>query len=323
LPRSPIVALCASRDGVLWVLFTDGAVRQIKDNKVLAAPPASEDGGPVVNLSEDHNGTMWTVSNGTVRRLRGGRWEKVEFESGSRAASAVMVRAVGGHVWIGGQIGLYKWIEERDSFQKVLDIGALDVAQDASGRLWRTDFNHGFRSVSGPQPAGGFEGKGFRLLSDRRGNLWVGTIGEGLWRVQIDGRGQPTVEKASLNTGLLSDSVEAIAEDREGNIWIGTTGGLQRLTERTFTPVANIGLVTALDSDATVWAGTNNGLYRLTADNNHWLREPKQPADLWVRSVHVDRRGTLWVGSIRMLFRMSERRLERAPSAGHCVGADR
>jgi len=41
LPRSRIVALCVARDGVLWVLFADGAVRQIKDNKVLAAPPAN------------------------------------------------------------------------------------------------------------------------------------------------------------------------------------------------------------------------------------------------------------------------------------------
>jgi len=150
LPRSPIVALRVSHDGVLWVLFTDGAVRQIKDNKVLAAPPANGDGGPVFNLSEDHNGTMWTVSNGTVRRFRGGRWEKVEFKSGSAPASAVMVRAVGAHVWISGQIGLYKWIEESDSFQKVLDIGALDVAEDAGQRLWMTDFNHGFRSVAAP-----------------------------------------------------------------------------------------------------------------------------------------------------------------------------
>jgi signal transduction histidine kinase/ligand-binding sensor domain-containing protein len=311
LPRSRIVALCVARDGVLWVLFADGAVRQIKDNKVLAAPPANGDGGPVFNLSEDHNGTMWTVSNGTVRRFRGGRWEKVEFKSGSAPASAVMVRAVGAHVWISGQIGLYKWIEESDSFQKVLDIGALDVAEDARQRLWMTDFNHGFRSVTGPLRAGAFQGRGFRLLSDRRGNLWVATIGEGLWRVRIDGSGRPTVEKASLNTGLLSDSVEAIAEDREGNIWIGTTGGLQRLTERSFTPVASIGYVTALDSDATtVWAGTNNGLYRLTSDSDHWRRELKQPADLWVRSVHVDRRGTLWVGSIRKLFSMSAGRLE-------------
>src|SRR5262249_9025502 len=150
--------------------------------------------------------------------------------------------------WISGQIGLYKWIEEDDSFQKILDVGALDVAEDANQRLWMTDFDHGFRSVAGPQRGEEFQGRGVRLLSDRRGNLWVATIGEGLWRVRIDASGRRTIEKASLNTGLLSDSVEAIIEDREGNIWIGTTGGLQRLTERSFTPVANIGYVTALDS---------------------------------------------------------------------------
>ena len=311
LPRSPIVALCVSRDGALWIGFADGAVRQVKDNTVLEATSTNGDGGPVVSLSEDRNGTMWTVANGTVRRFRGGRWEKVVLERGSPAPSALMVRAVGAHVWIGSRYALHKWIEESDSFQRVLNIGVLDVAEDASQRFWVTDFSHGFRSVAGPELPGGFEGKGRRLLSDRRGNLWVATIGEGLWRVQIDGSGRPTVEKASLNTGLLSDSVEAIAEDREGNIWVGTAGGLQRLTQRTFTPVANIGLVTALDSDArTVWAGTNNGLFRLNSNSDQWVREPKQPDDSWVRSVHVDRRGTLWAGSDRTLLKMSEGRLE-------------
>ena len=264
LPRSPIVALCAARDGTLWIGFADGAVRQIKDSEVLEPRSANGDDGPVLSLTEDHNGTIWTVTGATVRRFRAGRWETVVVEKEAPALSAVMVRAIGAHVWIGSRYALHEWIEESDTFKKVLNLGAIDVAEDASQRLWITDFNHGFRLATGAERPGGFQGSGLRLLSDRRGNLWVATIGEGLWRVQIDGSEQPTVEKASLNTGLLSDSVRAILEDREGNIWIGTTGGLQRLTERTFTPVANIGWVTALDADATtVWAGTSNGLFRL------------------------------------------------------------
>ena len=310
LPRSPIVALSAARDGTLWIGFADGAVRRIKDGEVLDPLATNGDGGPV-NLSEDHNGTIWTVTNGTVGRFRGGRWEKVVVEKVSPAPFAVMVRAIGAHLWIGSKYGLYKWIEESDTFQKVLDLGALDVAEDASQRLWITDFSQGFRPATGAARTGGLQGTGLRLLSDRRGNLWVATIGEGLWRVQVVGRAQPTVEKASLNTGLLSDSIQAITEDREGNIWIGTTGGLQRLTERTVTPVANIGWVTALDAGAgTLWAGTSNGLFRLNSGSDRWRREPRQPADLWVRSVHADRRGTLWVGSDRTLFTMIEGRLE-------------
>jgi signal transduction histidine kinase/ligand-binding sensor domain-containing protein len=311
LPDTHIVSLCASRQGGLWLGFADGTVRRIKDNKVVETAPAIGDGGPALHLAEDHHGTVWMISGETVRRLRGGHWEKVILESGPQAQSALMLRAIGAHVWISSRDGLFKWIEENDSFQRVLYPGALDVAEDASQRLWMTDFKHGFRSLSDSRSAEGPEGKGFRLLSDRRGNLWVATIGEGLWRVQIDSSGRSTVEKASLNTGLLSDSVEAVIEDREGNIWIGTAGGLQRLTERTFTPAANIGLVTALEADATtVWAGTNNGLFRLTSNGERWVREPKQPSGLWVRSVHVDRRGTLWVGSAKALFRMNEGRLE-------------
>lgn len=310
LPRSPIVALSAARDGTLWIGFADGAVRRIKDGEVHDPLATNGDGGPV-NLSEDHNGTIWTVTNGTVGRFQGGRWEKVVVERVSPAPFAVMVRAIGAHVWIGSRYGLYKWIEESDTFHKVLNLGALDVAEDASQRLWITDFSQGFRPATGAARTGGVEGTGLRLLSDRRGNLWVATTGEGLWRVQVVGRERPTVEKASLNTGLLSDSIQAITEDREGNIWIGTTGGLQRLTVRTVIPVANIGWVTALDASAgTLWAGTSNGLLRLNAGSDRWRREPRQPVDLWVRSVHADRRGTLWVGSDRTLFTMIEGRLE-------------
>jgi signal transduction histidine kinase/ligand-binding sensor domain-containing protein len=224
---------------------------------------------------------------------------------------ANMVRAIGADVFIGSRYALHKWIEESDTFQKLLNLPALDVAEDASHRLWRTDFNYGFGRVTGSSRFEGLQGTGYRLLPDRQGNLWVATNGQGLWRVRLDETEQQTVEKASVNTGLLGDSIRAILEDREGNIWIGTTGGLQRLTERTFTPVANIAGVNALATDSkTVWAATNNGLFSLTSDSARWRREPRQPMDLWARSVHVDRSGTLWVGSDRTLLTMIEGRLE-------------
>ena len=94
-----------------------------------------------------------------------------------------MVRAIGADVWIGSRYGVYKWIEESDTFQKVLNLGAVDAAEDASQRLWITDFNQGFRLATGAGRTGGLQGTGLRLLSDRRGNLWVATIVEGLWRV--------------------------------------------------------------------------------------------------------------------------------------------
>ena len=101
----------------------------------------------------------------------------------------------------GSRYALHKWIEDDDTFQQVHDVGALDVAEDSNSRVWITDFGHGFRMVKGTGREARPQGSGLRLLPDRRGNLWVATIGEGLWRVQTNPAQSPTVEKASLSTG--------------------------------------------------------------------------------------------------------------------------
>jgi hypothetical protein len=200
--------------------------------------------------------------------LRAGRWGKIVVEEKTPELLVVMVRAIGSHVWIGSNWGFYKWIEKSDTFQKLLDVGALDVAEDAGQRPWITDFAHGFRAVTGPEPAGGFEGKGLRLLSDRRGNLWVGTIGEGLWRVRFDDRKLPIVEKASLNTGLLSDSVQALRRPRreypDRNDWRHSA-----IDRAVFTPVANITSSRRSTPSGTVWAGTNTACSRPAAGSDN------------------------------------------------------
>ena len=72
--------------------------------------------------------------------------------------------------------------------------------------------------------------------------LWIGTFGDGLWRVRMaDARF--SIERAALSTGLSSDSVLSIMEDRDGNLWVGTTVGLHRLTRRALTPLEDVGFV--------------------------------------------------------------------------------
>ena len=77
-----------------------------------------------------------------------------------------------------------------------------------------------------------FEARGIRVFHDSRDNLWVTTIGQGVWQVRnVSGAGAtPTVRRATAQTGLVSDENSAIFEDRDGNIWIGSIQGLNRLT---------------------------------------------------------------------------------------------
>jgi signal transduction histidine kinase/ligand-binding sensor domain-containing protein/DNA-binding response OmpR family regulator len=63
------------------------------------------------------------------------------------------------------------------------------------------------------------------LLKDRRGTLWVGTIGGGLHQIVADKNGNETIRPC---TDWLPDSdVESILEDRQGYIWCGGSGLLK------------------------------------------------------------------------------------------------
>ncbi|MFM9950048.1 MAG: two-component regulator propeller domain-containing protein [Saprospiraceae bacterium] len=55
------------------------------------------------------------------------------------------------------------------------------------------------------------------IFQDSKGNLWFGTIGEGV--VRYDGK---TLTYFSNPDGFISNSVYAINEDKNGNLWFGT-----------------------------------------------------------------------------------------------------
>ena len=83
--------------------------------------------------------------------------------------------------------------------------------------------------------------RGSRLMHDSRGNLWVGTGGQGLWRFQHHASGAVRLfERTSTMTGLADDGVTDLHEDREGNIWVATRDGLNRLTPHKMTPIMEL-----------------------------------------------------------------------------------
>lgn len=61
------------------------------------------------------------------------------------------------------------------------------------------------------------------LLIDRKGYLWIGTFGGGVFR--FDGS---DFERFGLEDGLPSERVLSLHQDRKGGIWIGTVKGLSR-----------------------------------------------------------------------------------------------
>jgi ligand-binding sensor domain-containing protein len=69
----------------------------------------------------------------------------------------------------------------------------------------------------------------FSLLEDRKGNIWIGTIGGGAYR--YDGS---KYTYYTTTDGLIDNIIGCIAEDKDGNIWFGTEDGVSSFDGKRF-----------------------------------------------------------------------------------------
>jgi signal transduction histidine kinase/ligand-binding sensor domain-containing protein len=106
------------------------------------------------------------------------------------------------------------------------------------------------------------------VFHDSHDNLWVGTLGQGLWRVRRRGA-EYAIERTIELTGLSSDGILTLMEDRDGNLWAGSSEGLNRLIPRRITRVTDLGLITGVESvaDGDLWVSTIDELMRFSASN--------------------------------------------------------
>jgi signal transduction histidine kinase/ligand-binding sensor domain-containing protein len=338
LPRLPIRALYVAPTGTLWVGFGGAGGLARIDNRTVTTYVSAEGTdamGVVTAIVEDESGTIWASSATGLQRRTDRGWERLGTHDGlpdEGAVNAFVDR--GGALWVSTPDGLYRRDKTSEgAFTKIEPsydpLRTLAFSQDASGRIWATDSVTGFRALGdGPPLTGNDAGRGYRLIHDRDGNLWVATIGQGLWRASFKSatHDQLLVERTTVLSGLSSDAVRTVFEDRDGNIWAGTTDGVDRLVPHRVTPWANLGVVNSIDSttDGRVWAGTVDGLIPFKHDETGW-----HPSDVRVPvrgaiAVRGAANGVLWVATATALYRVAGDSAEQipAPRAPHALTID-
>jgi signal transduction histidine kinase/ligand-binding sensor domain-containing protein len=329
LPRTGATAVFATASGALLVGFSGGEVARIEGLVVRAGRLPSQSVGRVDALVEDAHGTVWVVAQGRAYRQRDGRWEEVLVDTPRvRIVNAYLGRS--GRLYLTSNRGVYGETAVPGVFAQLSQDHAYAASESPEGDLWSTHPVFGIVPSRGSSGGEARLGNGYRTIHDSDGNLWVATIGKGLWRIQTraarSGR-QLLVEPAPA---LPGDAAQALFEDRERNIWVGTPTGLHRLTRKPLTPVANAGPILAIEATSGgpgIWAGTLfDGLVRFSREAGAWRRTVHSDPDVVVRSFHRDRTGTLWLGTTRGLARLENERpalVARTPNQIWWLSSDR
>lgn len=327
VPEASIAALLTSNDGSLWIGYDGrggvsrvhgGAVGEFGHSRGLPV-------GDVTMLTEVGSGTIWACVAGRLFSLNGDRWYPAGTGLGDRLVGAVRADSEG-NVWAATDAGVFRQSAGQTDFQPMEPVGGLirDIAEDSTGRLWLTDPLLGFRVLNERRTHASIldAGRGNRLLHDSRGNVWVGTKGQGLWRLALQGdRAQPLIDRATALIGLSNDGIDDLLEDRDGNIWAATPDGLNRLTPHRVEQV-NLGIVNgvAATHDGGVWVGTAGALVRFPNADPGAHAVPQAVASPPLLAMSADDRGGLWFSTSEGLFRIDALgRRSAMPLAGQPV----
>jgi signal transduction histidine kinase/ligand-binding sensor domain-containing protein len=269
LPDNAVTAVVQTRDGYIWIGTYGGLVR-FDGVRFVVYNSASTPGlqsDRVTSLYEDAQGALWIGhERGDLTRYINGTFESfAAHEVGIRRKIPGIGEDQAGDIWMLNEEGTL--VRARDGITRTLPNtdGVAEMAQDGLGRLWVTS--------------------GGRLATLEEGRLKILS---------------PTNDSSGIG-----GYTQGICASRDGGLWVVSDGRVRKwdghvITEDRGTNPCNTTVVAMVEtkSGALAMGTSTDGLYLLFSNRTvlHFNQANGFPND-WIRCLHEDREGTLWVGA--------------------------
>ncbi len=177
----------------------------------------------------DETGQWWVTQRDFVGRWDGQRWIQTYFPDRSQSDPGVpSLSARDGGVWILSGKELLK-------IRQGAEVSRVSLPQLPSAN--------------------------WSLSEDSRTNVWIGSYGAGLFR--LDPRG--SLQHWTPTNGLGNLNCRFVFEDHEGNLWVGTSRGLSRFKPRRVQDLDRERLLSERLARA-VWPASDGGMWVATYD---------------------------------------------------------
>ena len=274
-----VFSLLALPDGSLWIGYAlKGRISVLRNGNVKNY--GSADGLPpdtrILNMAQDHDGTMWANTDVGLVRFNGTRWEliggqwNIPQQTPHVPPLALFVDSRG-TLWVGIRDTVMYLRQGSKQFEPtgVFASAVTSIKEAPDGTIWIADVYSAVRVISmsvsarsatrarcevrAPQDAAKCPSDdqleirvgASNLLFDRNGSLWISTVGDGLRRAPDPQRLKKesipefgdALESFTSKNGLSADKCYPILEDREGNIWVATSGGLDQFRDTKLVPI--------------------------------------------------------------------------------------
>jgi ligand-binding sensor domain-containing protein len=299
-----VYAVHADRQGNMWFATSKGGVTMYDGTYyVNYYQGAGFTTAKVRCIYEDTSGTMWfgTVGEGAYSFSNGAftHYDRKSGLSGSFVTD--ILTDTSGHVWFataGG--GLCRLNQATKQFEKIGRKQGVtadrfqQLCLDAKGQMWAASLTDGVYVFAYDSEkvavqrritdASGLASNAVRAVErDAQGNMWLGTAGGGVSRVNQN------VTTFTKKDGLASNNIYLLQPDRNGDIWAGSERGLDRMRFEAGGKLKQVkhygrgeGLAgievslnaSCMDSKGQLWFGTVNGATRYNPDADSDNRIP-------------------------------------------------
>lgn len=324
--ESDIISIRFTRSGVLWVATAGGLFRYEGEQFVAVGPRVS-----TRQIEEAPDGHLLVINSEGFMELAGAEvvpHPTLADQLGVKDDQVFHVlKDSHGNSWYCTAQGVARETDGR--IEKLAAYGpnehaAFRAYEDAQGAVWIVKNEGLFRvtSVGLELMAAGMQVRS--LYSDRDGNLWVGTNGDGLYRFK-----DRAVRMFTTDDGLPNNLLMTVFVAHDGAVWTGANcGGISRLDGTHFqTYNEKNGLLNscvyalAEDSNHDLWVGTwGGGAFRYHNGNFTQYSKSQGMADDRVTSIVAARDGSVWFGTRGGLGRLRDGQLRNFTTADGLSG---
>jgi signal transduction histidine kinase/ligand-binding sensor domain-containing protein len=336
LPNNQVTRIDEDEQGTIW-FYSESSLSRLRDGKVeivhtIDGEPVRQFVKPPPNLGgETRLFGLWRMTRGRlgIQRFAYGKWSDLPLPSDVNPATVritveaedskhrlwynILDRPHETHCVQDGRLTSFKGLPARS-------IGSY---QDRFGRLWITD-KDGHSSIwqdGRATPLSGISSPSpLRVLEDREGSFWVGTLNQGLAHALPQ-----VIRSVRLPGGPAHSVIHNLTQDSQGDIWIGSFG-LTRMRGGRFkvfpVPAAMAKWpsdqeIFALwaDPDGTIFFSNNTGP-KMFRNGKFLLPDlPLQQVKTRVNAIIRDRAGNLWMGNSDGVFRYRDSSLTAIQAA--------